>query len=419
MRVLISAIACSPDHGSESAVGWKSAMAIARFHDVHVITHSDNRNAIERFVKQHHITNPTFTYFGSGGPYSSDRLLARCQSWMRYFAWTRESLTQARALMGDRRFDVVHHVTYSTYRVGSPLWKLGIPFVFGPVGGGEKLPWVTAPSMSYGQILQEVIRSMADFSTRLPGSARKTIRRSTALIASNKVTAGTLRDLAGKHVEIGILPVVFFNEDHILDIRSKAKNDSRDPKQLTIFSSGMLEGRKGLSIALHAVRSAVERGLKIDFTIPSRGPEFKHLRLLTQKLGLSGCVHFPESLSRGSYWGKLVDSDIYMAPSLRDNCPATLLEAMLSRCVPIVANCNGPGEVVSHNVGEVVSVGTPEQMASEIADKLVKLAVHKNYLKAKGDAASDYVAATFTEHRYSQFISNTYHQALSDFKVAV
>ena len=102
-----------------------------------------------------------------------------------------------------------------------------------------------------------------------------------------------------------------------------------------------------------------------------------------------------------------------MAPSLRDNCPATLLEAMLCRCVPIVADCNGPGEIVSQNIGEVITPAPVEQMASDIAERLLKLASNRVELKKKAEAASDYVANNFTEARYVRSIEEAYAEALA------
>jgi len=123
-------------------------------------------------------------------------------------------------------------------------------------------------------------------------------------------------------------------------------------------------------------------------------------------------VHFPDSLPREEYWAKLLASDVYMAPSLRDNCPATLLEAMLSGCVPVVANCNGPGEIVSQETGEVVEPARLEQMASDIADRLIRLARDQAELRKKAEAASEYVASTFTEEHYLRTIEEAYTKAV-------
>src|SRR3954465_11813913 len=46
-RVLLSAFACEPGKGSEPEVGWQWALQMARFHDVTVLTRSNNRASIE------------------------------------------------------------------------------------------------------------------------------------------------------------------------------------------------------------------------------------------------------------------------------------------------------------------------------------------------------------------------------------
>jgi glycosyltransferase involved in cell wall biosynthesis len=411
MRVLVSSIACHPEYGSESAVGWKVVLALSRHHEVHVLTSAENREGIEAYLTRHNITNPSFTYFGHVDPYHPSRLIARGQSWLRYLSWTRRCLAQTQNLLKTRTFDLVHHVTYSTYRVASPLWKIGLPFVFGPIGGGERLPWVAAASMSRAQQLQEVVRLLANGLTRVSVRVHRTIRNSAAIIASNQATAKTLVSLGAEPRRLRILPAVFFNDEQINNLRNKKKSESIRDDHLEIFSSGMLEGRKGLGIALHAVRMARSSGLSLRFTIPSRGPEFAYLQQLARRLGIDDIVNFPEPLPREEYWAKLLNTDIYMAPSLRDNCPATLLEAMLCRCVPIVADCNGPGEIVSETIGELVKPAPLEKMASDIADRLVALGRNKDELKKKADAASDYVADTFTEKRYMRAIEQAYFEA--------
>ncbi len=414
MKILVSAAACNPKYGSESAVGWKTVLALARSHDVHVLTALENREDIAEYARRGGVSNVSFTYFGRAAPYHPNRLIARAQSWLRYLQWTNELLRQATCVNKTRSFDLVHHVTVSSYRVASPLWKLGLPFVFGPIGGGEKLPRVAASSMSRGQRIHESIRAIANNSAPFSRKLRQTIRNSAVLIASNKPTAEKLLALGGDPKAIRILPVVFFSEDQIQDIRRKPKTYSDRINCLKIFSSGMLEGRKGLSIALHAVRLAIDVGLSIDFTIPSRGPEFSHLKQLATKLGLSSVVRFPDSLPRDEYWDKLFSADVYMAPSLRDNCPATLLEAMLARCVPIVANCNGPGEIVSEATGEVIEPANPETMAHDISKRLLTLAGNRNVLRKKAEAASNYVANTFTEKHYLSVIESAYLEAVSN-----
>jgi glycosyltransferase involved in cell wall biosynthesis len=108
-----------------------------------------------------------------------------------------------------------------------------------------------------------------------------------------------------------------------------------------------------------------------------------------------------------------MSSDIYMMPSLRDNCPATLLEAMLCRCVPFVVDCNGPGEMVPGNAGIKIEPAAPESMAELFAAELVRLAANRLALRQLAEAAAAHVRASFTESRYVQTVTTAYNQATS------
>ncbi len=48
LKVLISAYACEPNKGSEPEVGWQWALQMAKYHEVTVLTRTNNRAGIER-----------------------------------------------------------------------------------------------------------------------------------------------------------------------------------------------------------------------------------------------------------------------------------------------------------------------------------------------------------------------------------
>ena len=53
LKVLVSAYACNPTgsiqlHPGEDLTGWKLVQQLSRFHDVYMITHSYNRDGVEK-----------------------------------------------------------------------------------------------------------------------------------------------------------------------------------------------------------------------------------------------------------------------------------------------------------------------------------------------------------------------------------
>ena len=62
LKVLVSAYACEPDKGSEPGVGWNWAKQIAHFHEVWVVTRTNNRPAIEERIEKNPDPNLHFIY---------------------------------------------------------------------------------------------------------------------------------------------------------------------------------------------------------------------------------------------------------------------------------------------------------------------------------------------------------------------
>ena len=126
MKILLSSYACEPSSGSEPFIGWSSALAIAKKHEVWVATSEANRQRIDLAIESRTIPeNLHFLYLGENQPPHPNRMLARLQGWRRYNNWSRILLRYAREWHKEIKFDLTHHVTYMTWRVATPLWKLG------------------------------------------------------------------------------------------------------------------------------------------------------------------------------------------------------------------------------------------------------------------------------------------------------
>src|SRR5579859_2558519 len=139
MKILLSAYACEPNKGSEPGVGWNWALALARRgYEVHVLTRSNNRKAIENDPKWsrsllhfHFYDLPAWGRFWkrwSGGIY------------LYYLLWQIGVYKFAKTLHAREKFETVQHITFVSHRQPSFMGRLGIPFIFGPVGGGESMP---------------------------------------------------------------------------------------------------------------------------------------------------------------------------------------------------------------------------------------------------------------------------------------
>src|SRR5438067_2232988 len=108
LKVLISAYACEPQKGSEPEVGWQWAVQMARFHDVTVVTRTNNRGGIEGELRnlgdKHPL--PRFVYHDLG-----PRMLALKKRFkltrFYYTRWQKAAWAVIERLHKTERYDVL------------------------------------------------------------------------------------------------------------------------------------------------------------------------------------------------------------------------------------------------------------------------------------------------------------------------
>ena len=186
-KILLSAYACEPNMGSEPGVGWQWAQALRRRgFEVHVITRSNNRGAIERaydgsdaLLRFHYFDFPEWLRFWKkwpGGIY------------LYYLLWQVGAYRMAKRLHSRERFDYVHHITFVSYRQPSFMGGLGIPFIFGPVGGGESMPEQFRKSLPMSGRLSEAIRSAGNGFVRFDPLMRRTFAQARMIVCATEET---------------------------------------------------------------------------------------------------------------------------------------------------------------------------------------------------------------------------------------
>lgn len=411
MKILLSSIACHPEHGSEGGVGWKAATALSKGHEVHVLTSTSERQAVERALATDAYPGLSFTYFGKDAPYHENRLVARLQSWARYLTWTQQSLEISRTLTAQQSFDIAHHVTYSSWRVPSPLWQLDTPFVWGPVGGAAEYPIRLLGKLAPRSALFELMRGVSNRHSSHSRALRNCARMSTAVVASNKETFETLAAVRRSADGMHMLFPTFFSDKQISMFRcDPADKPPADPVRL--FAGGNIIGSKGLIFALEALAILAKQGIKWRLVVGGYGPEIPFLKKRARTLGVDEWVDFDMGFSGEQYANKLKESHIFILPSFRENAGITMLEAMLAGCVPVIIDASAQAGVVDDNCGFKIAVGKADAISADLANAVGLLAREPQRRLQMGRAASAFVARSFREDSYLANINRIYHEAV-------
>jgi len=361
LRILLSAYACEPDRGSEPGVGWNWVRHLAREHEVWVLTRSNNRGMIEAALAHKPLKNAHFVYFD---------LPRWARFWKRgsfglrpyYYLWQAGAYFAARRIHRSVRFDLVHHVTFVKYWMPSFVSALPLPFVWGPVGGGESAPKPFRAHFSRRGKLYDLARRIA----RAIGGADPfvifTARHAALGLATTEETASRMRALGCRDVRV-FYEAGLSEEDLALLMRTPLR---REP-EFRIASVGNLLHLKGFDLSIRAFANFIERGGRGQYWLIGDGPERRRLETLVRRLGISERVTFWGRMSRVEALARLAQCDVLAHPSLHDSGGWVCLEAMAAARPVVCLNLGGPALQVTAETGIKVPAHTPEQAIRDFA----------------------------------------------------
>jgi glycosyltransferase involved in cell wall biosynthesis len=408
MKILISAISCNPYLSSESFFGSSAIKCLAQEHELFVITTSRDRTDFEK-AAANGLVPPNVRYFYAGKykPWHPNRLRARLQAWIEYANFTRDSLAVAQELNRQEKFDLVHHITLTTCRVASPMWRLGIPFVYGPLCGNEPFPFRLFPLLSLPGAAFELLRKISNVISRISPNVRRSIREADHVFAMTAEAEQLLTALHDSNEGISQLSPGFYSMAKVAEFSHFVPTKDVNGV-LRLYVAGNLGGQKCIALAFRGLALVKKRGVNFRYHLGASGPEIFHLKKLAAKLGLTEEIIFGGNMSLEDYQQELGDTHIYLLPSMRETVGLTMMEAMLAGCVPIVADNGGPRITVTDECGYKIPVTSPRRMAEAIADIIVKIDRDRKIISEKGRLASQRIATHYTEEHYRQTMNAVY-----------
>jgi len=407
MKILVCGYACDPFGGSEPGVGWTAVTRIAKLHDVCVITDFHNKKGWERGFEEGLVPdNVRVRFLRDKSACSENRLVAHLQSWLNYASFNRQVLAAALAWHGKENFDLCHQVTIAGWRMPSPLWKLPIPFVWGPIGGAGYIPPAFRKMLSPAARMFEFARDLNSWWAARSKAFRDCIRETDVVFAANEETEIFLTPFRGDRPLVR-LPIASISAEKAAAFKRPDEMDmSGGP--LRLFAGGNMEGRKGVSVALRALAYAAGRGLDFHYTIAGGGPEIESLKALANGLGIAEKCDFRDGYRGADYIAALQSNHIYFLPSFRESTPVTLLEAYLAGCYPVVADTSAQGEIVRLAGGKAVPLTDMDGLARGLAESLLECEENRAGLREKTDRSCKILCEHFHSDRYDREVAAAY-----------
>ncbi|HEX6536107.1 MAG TPA: glycosyltransferase [Gemmatimonadaceae bacterium] len=329
--MLVFAYACEPETGSEPGAGWALVQAIADFADCVTLVGPEHGARLRRWQAEHRDPRLTFVEVPEPG---WARLAKRHRAtwFLLYLVWLRRGHRVARRLCAAQRFDLVHHATYSTYWLPSPAVRLGVPCVWGPMGGAVTTPTALWPLLGWIGLLDELLDLLAVRALACLPATRRTWRRAAVRLAQNEATRSQLPDALRASTRV-------LNHAVFIEVPTPPTR----PRERTLLLVTALQTRKGAALALRALRCTPE---DVRLAIIGDGPERRALERLARRLGIRHRVAFEGWMPRDRIFTRLHEAAAAVFTGLREEGGIALAEAMLCG-TPVIVLANGGARTIA------------------------------------------------------------------------
>lgn len=267
MRILITGYMCRPNGSSEGANAFHLPYEVARLgHTVTILTRPPELEFVLPGIR---VGDPVP---GDVNVEVVEDTLPRylpvirtglSATYLRYCLWQKRAATWIKA--HSAQFDIVQHVSWASISLPIGAAYSGLPFVVGPIGGGqimdeELFRWIDGPAKAE-HVRNLVVRSVT---TRNP-LARRASRESVALLAANEETRQLLMSKLGATAVTLMIPDGVKRE-------STGSSTNTYPTEKEIVWVGRFMPTKAAGLAVRAFRLALNEHPDAHMTMVGDGP---------------------------------------------------------------------------------------------------------------------------------------------------
>lgn len=381
MKILYITYSCNPYAGSEDKIGWNIPYAASKDNEVWVITKEEQREHVEKFLRDTSVSNLHFFYVDIPSIYKKIYNGAFYSG--RANVWHRRVFPLAKKLCADEQIKVIHQITPVEFRsIGKYKTIKNIKFICGPLGGGEYIP-KGLKSYAKGHILVEKIRAFMNGLAKFKLALNGRLKKCDVVMYANYETKNYLKKVAGKNAEGEVITEIGVNPEDLQGYTPKQLHD-----KVEFLSAGRLVYRKGYDFLFDALEK-VPQDLPYECRIVGGGELFEHLQErvknspnLSKHVVLTGKIPFIEMQKQYS------TADVFVMPSIRETTGSVILEAM-SYGLPVVALDKFGGVViVEDTTGWLCDGKTKEDYIKNLAEILTEIIKNPADVRTRGCAAN-------------------------------
>ncbi len=347
-------------------MGWNFVKALSRNNELHIITENKFKEDIDRYFDE----NPSERAYYHFYFIKRTRLRTLRKIWPPSYYWTyknwqKKVLKFAQDLEAKEHFDTVHQLNMAGYREPGYLWQMDKPFVWGPIGGFDNVPWCMVPTMGlYGLTFYTAYNLINSWQMHTNGRVKKAMAKADALISATKGIQSAIKRLYNK--DSVIIPEVGLAESASNSICLRG-----DGEKLKLCWSGLHIPRKSLNLLLEVLANLNRNDIELH--IIGKGQCTNKWKKKADKLGLRNLV-WHGWVQKSEALEIMQSCHVFCITSLSDLTSTVTLEA-LSYGMPTIAldHC-GFSNVLHDGCGRKIVIESKEQVVCDFAKAIAELA---------------------------------------------
>lgn len=412
LKILVSAYAFNPKAETSTdfdrgILGWNLVDRLRRFYDIWVITHNENSEGVLDALSAGALPNVNIHFVSLPKCW---RFLHKTENgqWFCHFLWQRSAWKYSQDLHSEIKFDAFHHITPEFDWIPSYIGAyLAVPFIWGPLGGGEIPPQGFDTGSSALSRLRIYWQLFGQWLGRGKRARKEGEKKARAILVCNQETRMKFSKTDTR--KLHYFPLTGISSDMM---KTNLKKKPYDKQPFRVVSAGSLEKKNGFGLAIEAFSRFLKSFPESDLVIFGEGSEQKTLEQKIQDLKLDARVRIHPWIDSKALYERMRDSHVFLSTSLGDKAGFFVIKAM-SAGLPVVCLDNGgPGMLVHEDWGIHVKPESHGQCVQDLAEALGDLCKDRSKHRRMSLAASRNIKEHYTWKELGKSLKRIYGEVL-------
>lgn len=370
-KILVLAYAVSPSRGSEYSVSWNYIINMSEHAELIVLygasgEHIGDVKEMEEYLKANEIKNVRFI------PVLPNKKTEFLNSLNKkgklvytfYYAfnnWHKQAYDVAKELVKKEKIDVVHYLTPIGYREPGYLWKLRLPYIWGPVGGIYSVPFALMKALPTSGKAKLGFRKFANYlQLHYKKSIKRAIKKTDVLIAATTYDQKKLSQLFSRKV--------YYLPENSIITNIETPQRSFYSETLNLIWIGRIDSNKALIILLETLMKIKNHNFHLD--VIGEGHLKENLMIFVKENNLSEKVTWRGHIPRTEVEKLLTMAHIHVISSLTESNTTIIWEAMSCKVPTLSLDHCGMHDVICEKCGIKVPITTYEEVIEKMAEKI-------------------------------------------------